>query len=201
MEEHTKHTKLLLIILAVFLLGGSILGFAISRSKKSVGQGDTTTKVIVEPTLVPTRIPYPINGMMELQVQKSQGLKVQSQGKPFTVDLVATSGKSKIAGYDVVMTYDKNAFVRQSVQNNDKTFRIFTYDRADHVAISATKQLQSTQVTTFTATSILSFTFLPKKAGTFTFSLKPVGKESSKYVDDGASPTYPATKDLVLEIR
>jgi len=199
MEVHTKYTKMMLLILVVILLGGSIVGYVVINTKRDSERGNNATKQVIEPTIVPTRLPHPINGAMELQLGK--GSTTLSVGKPFVVQLIATSGKSKIAGYDVVMAYDKSAFERQAVQNGDQTFRIFTFDRNERVSISATKQLQSEQITEFDNTPILSFTFLPKKKGKYTFSLKPLGQESSKYVDDTAQATYPNYKDLVLEIQ
>ncbi len=199
METHTKYTKIMLIVLALLLLGGSIVGYLVINSKKGEGTENARAQRKAEPTVIPTRLPHPINGIMELKEEKkATSVPV---GKPFVIQLVATSGNSKIAGYDVVMTYDKTAFERQAVQNGDTTFRIFTFDRENRVSISATKQLQSTQITQFEETPILSFTFLPKKKGRFTFSLKPLGQESSKYVDDTAQATYPNYKDLVLEIQ
>jgi len=199
MEEHTKYTKMMLLILAVILLGGSIVGYTVINAKRGSETGNNATKQIIEPTVVPTRLPHPINGAMELRTEKNA--TTFSLNKPFVIQLIATSGKSKIAGYDVVMAYDKIAFDRQAIQNGDATFHMFTFDRSDRVSISATKQLGSTQITEFEETPILSFTFLPKKKGKFVFSLKPLGQESSKYVDEAAQATYPNYKDLVLEIQ
>lgn len=199
MELHTKYTNIMLISLAVLLLGGSIAGYMVINSKKGTGFENVTTQHKQEPTAIPTRLPHPINGIMELREEKKAA--AVPVGKPFVIQLVATSGNSKIAGYDVVMTYDKTALDRQAIQNGDATFRIFTFDRENRISISATKQLQSTEITQFEETPILFFTFFPKKKGKFTFSLKPFGQESSKFVDDMAQATYPRYKDLVLEIQ
>lgn len=199
MEQHTRYTKVMLIVIAILLLGGSIVGFGVMNAKRSAELGSNTTKQEVSPTAIPTRFPHPINGIMELRLEK--GLDNPLQGKPFRVELVATSGKSKIAGYDVVMTYDKTVFERQLVENKDTSFRIYPFDREDRLSISATKQLESRSITEFEETPILSFTFVARKKGKFTFSLRPLGQESSKFVDETAQATYPNYKDLVLEIR
>lgn len=197
-DTNTSHSKLMLLILAVVLLVISVGGYFISQSiqNKRSSAGFSQTKL--QPTVVPTLIPYPKNGSFVLK-KPSETLQV---GKTFSIDLVATSGKSSVAGYDVVLSYDKTAIMRQSVQNLTDSFRIYTYDRTtDRTSISATKNIQITQPVTFSNTTLLRFTFTAKKAGTYIFSLKPIGAESSKMVNEAAEVTYPDVSDISLEIK
>lgn len=198
MNEQTQYTKVMLLILIFLLLGGSIVGYSAINAKRSSESENNGTKQVAGPTVIPTRLPHPIHGMMQLRLENAAAPSVD---KPFVVTLVATSGANKIAGFDVVMTYDKIAFDRKAVQSNDASFTLFTFDTNNRVSVSAAKQLQASEVTEFANTPILSFTFVPKKKGRFVFSLKPVGQESSKFVDDAAQATYPDYKDLVLEIQ
>jgi len=198
--EHTKYTRTMLLILAFILLIASIVGY-IASGKMRTNQNSAETKTVktIVPTIEPTLIPYPIQGSLTLKEQT--GKTVVTNGSPFTLDLFATSSKDTVAGYDVILSYDTTAFERQMVQNKMDTFRIFTYDRANHLSISATKNLTSKEEIRFANTPILSFTFIAKKKGSYIFSLKPVGNESSKLVNETAQVTYPEPQDFRLEIN
>lgn len=196
--EHTKYTRLMLLILAVVLLGASVIGYVVSQRMNSAQKGEGKTQALAVPTLAPTLIPYPVQGSLALKEKTGRSAQV---GLPFTIDLVATSSKDTVAGYDVVLSYDTSALDNQSVQNMASSFRIFTYKRTNHLSISATKNLSITEPIRFTQTPLLSFTFIAKKKGTYVFSLKPVGNESSKLVNEAAAVTYPETNDIRLEIN
>lgn len=197
-DTHTPHTKFMLFVLAIVLFGASVTGYIISQNMQNKKTASGFTRQNMSPTITPTLIPYPKNGVFTLK-PSAQSMRV---GETFSIDLIATSGKMPVAGYDVVLTYDKSAFNRQSVQNLEEAFRIYTYDRtADRTSISATKNIQVTAPITFADSPLLRFTFVAKKAGNFTVSLKPVGAESSKMVDDEANVTYPDLSDISLEIK
>ena len=196
--EHTKYTRLMLLILAVILLVASIVGYVVSQRMNVNQKGESTTQITIAPTVVPTLIPYPVKGSFILKEQMGKTITL---GNPFIIDVFATSSKDTVAGYDVVLSYDTSALENQSVQNRVNAFRIFTYKRTNHLSISATKNLTVTEPIRFTETPLLSFTFVAKKKGTYVFSLKPVGNESSKLVNEAATVTYPETNDIRLEIN
>lgn len=197
-ETHTPHTKAMLFALAALLLVASVVGYGLSQNMQNKKTAAGFAKTDTSPTVTPTLIPYPKNGSFTLKTTTS----VVKLGESFSVDLVATSGEKPVAGYDVVLSYDKSALDRQSVQNFVDAFRIYTYDRTpDRTSISATKNIQVNDQVIFSNTPLLRFTFVATKTGTFSLSLKPVGAESSKMVDDEANVTYPELSDLSLEIR
>lgn len=191
----------MLFILAIVLLCASIIGYFVSRNISSNG-GAITTNSIPTPTDLPspspTLIPYPVKGTLLL---KAEGGQVAKVGTPFTLNVFATSSKDTVAGYDVVLSYDTEAIENQSVQNKADAFRIFTYKRSKHISVSATKNLSVAEQVRFSDTPILSLTFIAKKKGSYTFSFKPVGNESSKFVNEVAAVTYPETSDIRLEIN
>jgi len=197
--EQSQHSRLMLVGLALVVLFASVVGYFVFQNIKPKNPSGETTRVVISPTAAPTLIPYPTNGQFTFKLKDGQG--TLKQGAPFVLDLFATSGKDTVAGYDVVLSYDTQMFDRQSVQNMANSFRIFTYNRGNHVSISASKNIQVTDPVKFMETPILSFTFLPKAKGTFVFSLKPQGNESSKLVNESAEVAYPETKDISLEIN
>lgn len=197
--NHTSYTRAMLLILALVLLIASIVGYSMSSRIQS-NQNSAETRNVVKPSIVPTLIPYPVKGLFALKAQSS-GLVNAKIGDSFVIDLIATSGTDTVAGYDAILSYDKTAFERQSVQNKLDTFRIFTYERGVHVSISGTKNLQVTEPVRFKDTLLLSFTFRAKQKGSYIFSLKAVANESSKLVNESAQVSYPETKDFRLEIN
>ncbi len=197
--EHTLHTRRMLFILALILFVASLIGYFVSQKMDS-GRGVSTTnyELRTTPSPIPTLIPYPVKGQFVLK--ERSGLTKIKQGTPFTLDIIATSSKDTVAGYDAIFSYDKTAFERQSLQNRSEQFRIFSYEREGHTSISATKNLTVNTDIRFSESPILTLSFIAKKTGTYTFSLKPVGNESSKLVNESAQVTYPETQDIRLEI-
>lgn len=181
------------------LLGVSLTGYIIiDRIRSKPTTTDSSIEVRVTPSIAPTLIPYPTKGQFFLKLRGTQSVQI---GTPFILDLYATSGKDTVAGYDVILSYDMQAIERQSVQNLVSAFRIFTYNRGNHVSISATKSIQITEPIRFNETPLLSFTFLPKTKGSYLFSLKPQGNESSKLVNEATEVSYPEVIDMRLEIK
>lgn len=188
----------MLLILAVVLLIASIGGYIVLQKMPVNKNGAETVRNTPIPSIAPTLIPYPVKGSFVLKEQTGQtSFKL---GVPFVINLIATS-KDTVAGYDAILSYDLSAFARQSVQNKADSFRIFTYNRGNHVSLSGTKNLQVSEPVRFADTPLLSFTFVAKKKGTYIFSLKAVGNESSKLVSESAQVSYPETPDLRLEIN
>ena len=204
--SHARYTHIMLLILACVLLFASVAGyFLFQQIQSSTPQGGNITPQgtpqspisnLLSPT--PTLIPYPTNGSFTLT--EEGGRTSVPLGTSFTINLTATSTDT-VAGYDVILSYDETAFHRQSVQNKLDSFRIFPYDRSTHLSLSATKNLQVSTPIRFTNTPILSLTFTPEKKGTYTFSLKAVGNESSKLVNESAQVTYPQSADFRIEIN
>jgi len=196
--NHTSYTRAMLLILALVLLVASIVGYSMSSRIQS-NQNSAETRNVIKPSIVPTLIPYPVKGLFALKAQS--GLVSGKVDDSFVIDLIATSGTDTVAGYDAILSYDKTAFERQSVQNKQDTFRIFTYERGAHVSISGTKNLQVTEPVRFKDTILLSFTFRAKQKGSYTFSLKAVANESSKLVNETTQVSYPEVSDFRLEIN
>lgn len=188
----------MLLILAFVLLSASVIGFMVSRALPPSQKGAETVRNPPIPSIAPTLIPYPVKGSFVLK--QVSGLQSVKLGVPFVINLIATS-KDTVAGYDAILSYDESAFERQSVQNKADSFRIFTYNRGSHVSLSGTKNLQVSEPVRFADTPLLAFTFVAKKKGTYIFSLKAVGNESSKLVNESAQVSYPETSDLRLEIN
>ena len=195
---HTKYTKIMLLGLVAILLVASTVGYMVSQNMNSKQKGSDNTQINISPTIAPTLIPYPVQGALTLKEKSGQSIKI---GSPFTIDVYATSSKDTVAGYDVVLSFDTSSLDSQSIQSTADAFRIFTYKRTNHISVSGTKNLSITEPVRFTNTPILSFTFIATKKGSYTFSLKPVGNESSKLVNEAAAVTYPETNDIRLEIN
>jgi hypothetical protein len=197
--EHTKFTRIMLLILAVVLLGASIGGYVISQ-KIGTNKNGLSTTYNPQPTTslpTPTLIPYPVNGSITLRHTVGE-LRV---GDPVTLDIIATSGDNDVAGYDIVLTYDTAHFKQENITSSSQDFEVFTFKRSHYTSISATKKLTAKSTTQFANSTIISATFIPRTKGIYVFSLKPVGNESSKFVSETAAVTYPETQDISLEIK
>ena len=204
---HTPHTRLMLFILAFVLLFASIVGYVVSQRMANNPQGATSSPISLRlrsgqanlQSPKPTLIPYPKQGTFTLK-ERSGATSVKI-GSNVIIDVLATSSVKSVMGYDAIISYDETVFNRQSVESKLPSFQIFTYNRGSHVSISATKNISANEPVVFSNTPILSLVFTANKKGTYTFSAKPVGNESSKIVNEAAEVTYPEPSDLRLEIN
>lgn len=181
-------------IVAVILLVGLGAFAFFSTQQKQTSAPTRPTRVT---STVPSVTPRPVIGAMT--ISSSGGVRF-SKSSPVTVQVQASSQGRQIVGYDVVVTYDKTAFDFVKAVSLMDNFKVYSYDRPTYVSLSAIKSLQDNKVTTWNNQSLMELTFQPKKAGTFTFSLAPVGKESCKLVDEKTQAIYPSTGQLQLEV-
>ena len=199
---HTPHTRLMLFILAFVLLFASIAGYVVMQKMPINPQGGNNTSQSPISSLQspkPTLIPYPKQGTFTLK--ERSGATSVKMGSNIIIDVLATSGVKSVMGYDAIISYDETVFNRQSVESKLPAFQIFTYNRGSHVSISATKNISANEPVAFNNTPILSLTLTANKKGTYLISVKPVGNESSKIVNEAAEVTYPESSDLRLEIN
>ena len=182
-----------MVIVAIFLVVISGIVIYISTQKN--------TSAPIKPTrvtsTVPTVTPRPVLGSMTIS---SSGGTRFSNSSPITVQIQASSEGRQIVGYDVVVTYDKTGFDFVKATSLIDDFKIYSYDRPTYVSLSAIKSLQDDKSTSWNNQSLSEITFQPKKIGTYTFSLAPVGKEACKLVDEKAQAIYPSTGQLQLEV-
>lgn len=181
------------IVALVLLVGlGAFLYFSSQQNKISAPIRPTRVT-----STVPTVTPRPVIGSMTIS---SSGGTRFSKSSPITVQVQASSQGRQVVGYDVVVTYDKTGFDFVKASSLMDDFKIYSYDRPTYVSLSAIKSLQDNKVTTWENQSLMELTFQPKKVGTFSFSLAPVGKEACKLVDEKTQAIYPKTDELGLEI-
>lgn len=181
------------VVALVLLVGVGTFAFFSSQQNK--------TSAPVRPTRVTSTVPTitlrPVIGVMT--ISSAGGVRL-SKSSPVTVQVQASSQGRQVVGYDVVVTYDKTGFNFVKAASLMDDFKIYSYDRPTYVSLSAIKSLQDSKVTTWNNQSLVELTFQPKKAGTYTFSLTPIGKEASKLVDEKAQAIYPSTGQLQLEV-
>lgn len=181
------------IVALVLLVGlGAFLYFSSQQNKTSAPIRPNRVT-----STVPSVTPRPVIGAM--MISSSGGVRF-SKSSPVTVQVQASSQGRQIVGYDVVVTYDKTAFDFVKAVSLMDNFKVYSYDRPTYVSLSAIKSLQDNKPDTWNNQALSELTFQPKKTGTYTFSLSPVGKEASKLVDEKTQAIYPSTGQLQLEV-
>lgn len=191
--------KILIIgsLVLLVLLG---IGMFIFKEKTvtNITQPISTDFNRLQPTITPTLIPYPVLGSMT--VQTKVGLKRLPNNKEFVLVVDASSEGKNIVGYDIILSFDKSAFTYVRTISSMPDFNVFSYERPTYISLSAIKSLQNNKIVSWNNQPLVEMVFVPKKTGTFVFTLSPEGKETSKLVDDTAQVVYPKTDKLELEI-
>lgn len=187
-------------VFLIFVAVGVVLIANKTRKEKDTGIAVSTQegKKGMRPSPTPTLIPYPVKG--RIHMKETNGLTRVPMGKTAAIAVFATSENQDIVGFDLVVSYDAAAFDFVKVVSKLDTFKAYAYQRKGYVSISTAKSLQDTTKTVFSNTRLALVIFEPKKKGTYTFSLDPVGNETTKFADSKANMSYPSVGKLTLEI-
>ena len=201
-KPHEYKTLLILLvgIMVVFVLLGIYL-----VSQKTRKEKDTSMAVssINKPTLpsitpTPTLIPYKKKGQMKLFTENN--VSRFPLGQDVKIGVLASSEKSDIVGFDLVVGYEPSVVEFSSVISTIPAFKSYAYPRTDYVSVTMIKSLQETAVTEFENTNIAELVFKPIKKGTVSIELTAKGNDSTKFADINAQVTYPEMNKLMIEI-
>lgn len=181
---------IMLAVMAVFML----------MSGKKGKQGLTPQSGNSAKAEVPTAtlIPYPTQGVMTVYYE---GEKRKFPVKdPITLKIKASSEGKAVVGYDIILSYDTEAFSVVSAQSLLQSFSLRSFKRPSYLSLSGFRSLQDNDKKPWKNKAIAQVVLQPKKAGTFELSLTPQGSETSKLVDDSSQVIYPKTGKLQLDI-
>jgi len=198
MENNQVNNKILVYLLVVFLavFVGSGIFLVFNKSSGEKKEAAATNTIKQEALVMPT---VPVSeGRLVLKTNESEF----SLNQPVIVNLLADSNKKNIVGYDLVIFYDKTGFDFISATSLLPDFQLYSYKKDSYVTFTAIQQAASTVKRVFKETPVASFTFQPKKAGSFIISLRnSYGKEKTDLVTDMTETIYPSLADLTLTVK
>jgi len=203
-HEHQKILIMLTGLMVVFVLLGIVLVSQKTKKDKDTSMAVTSMNKSNRPSSIPsltptpTLIPYPKKGIMKLYTENN--VLRFPLGQDIKVGVLASSEKSDIVGFDLVVVYDQNMLEFGSVDSSLPSFKAYSYPRTDYVSITMIKSLQETNATVFENTDIAQLQFTSLKKGTTTIELSAKGNDSTKFADTNAEVTYPEMNKLVIEI-
>ncbi len=200
MENNSGKNNIFIYLLVVFLaiFFGSGIFLVISNSKaKTTDKADMTTSTIKEgKMIIPTS--EPTEGSLLLS-KEFGSVKINNN---FIVTVSANSGQKNIVGYDLILYYDPSSTEFIKAESLLPDFQIYTYKRENYVVITAVKGLQNQEQSIFSESKILTFTFIGKKIGKNSLSLRSsMGKEKTNLVTDKTELLSPKLNDLQIEIN
>lgn len=182
----------LAVIISFFLLLIFSRGlFFVNKEKK--------TKKVISPTVTSTIISSK-KGFLELKAKTD--LTRFSVGQPIVLQVIADSAGEEIVGFDVVLTYEANAFNFTKVTSLLPDFKVYPFLREGYLVLTLVKSLESTMPSIFQKTPVVAIEFNPKKEGIFIFSLKEkLGKETTGFMNNKTERIVPVLTDLKIEIK
>jgi len=187
---------LLIVFLAIFFGTSIFLVISSGKTKATDNTNMTTSTIKEEKMLIPTE--SPTSGSILLS-KEFESTKINNN---FTVTVSANSNQKNIVGYDLILYYDSLAMEFIKAESLLPDFQIYSYKRENYVIITAVKGLQNQNLSVFSENKILSFTFLGKKIGKNSLSLRSsLGNEKTKLVTDKTETLNPKLSDLQIEIN
>lgn len=198
-NSHKGVFMLFIVLIVIFLGTGIFLLAQKTKRDKDTKQAVSSMNKPIEPSITPTPtlIPYAKKGSMYLFAPES----TVKEGQSITLQVQATSDKSDIVGFDMVVAYDDSILEFRSADSAVSSFKSYVYPRSGYVSVTMIKSLQETQATVFDKTDIATVTFTAKKKGKTIVDLTAKGNDSTKFADNNANVTYPDTNQIDLEIN
>lgn len=182
---------LLVVFFAIFFGTGIFLVISSNKTKTSDNSDMTTSAIQEEKMVIPTEVPT--TGSLIL----SKEFETTKVNNNFVVTVSADSNQKNIVGYDLILFYDPLATEFVKVESLLPNFQIYSYKHENYIVITAVKSLQNQSSSAFSDSKILSFTFLGKKIGTNSLSLRnSYGNETTKLVTDKTESLNPKLNDL-----
>ncbi len=121
-------------------------------------------------------------GNLVLSVKNNDLNQVQL-GQTFNLSVVASSEDSSIVGFDVLLSYNQDAFTIGKATTPLQSFQLFSSERGNHQSFTGALSVNG-KAAAFTNTQILTVPFTPKQKGKYTFTVLPSsGKETTKLVE------------------
>lgn len=199
-HEHRTLLILLICIMVTFVLLGIVLVSQKTQKDKDKSMAVSSINNPTQPTITPTPtlIPYAKKGVMKLYTENN--VLRFPVGQEVTMGVLASSEKSDIVGFDIVLSYDQNVLEFTSANSQLNSFKAYSYPRTDYVSITMIKSLQETNSTVFDNTDIAQLRFKALKKGTTSIELTAKGNDSTKFADVNAKVTYPDMNKLTIEI-
>ncbi|MFN4213060.1 MAG: hypothetical protein ACK4FL_03830 [Microgenomates group bacterium] len=177
---------LFIIITGVFLLT--------KKGKKTQLERLTTSSPIISPTTAVSTKGF-------LKLTEASGLTSFSLNQPVTLQVLADSAGEEIVGFDVLVGYDSTAFDFIKASSLLADFKVYFYKREGYVILTMIKSLKSKTPSVFRETPVLTFNFLPKKRGRFSFEIKEkIGRETTGLVNNKTKKITPRLDQLTVEI-
>jgi len=199
-HEHKTLLIMLIGIMVIFVLLGIYLVSQKTKKDKDKSMAVSSINNPTQPTITPTPtlIPYAKKGIMKLYTENN--VLRFPVGQEVIIGVLASSEKSDIVGFDIVLSYDQNALEFTSAHSQLDSFKAYSYPRTDYVSITMIKSLQETNSTVFDNTDIAQLRFKALKKGTTSIELTAKGNDSTKFADVNAKVTYPEMNKLMIEI-
>ena len=191
-----KHSFRILIIVVFIILVGLVV-ILINQTVKTKPEmfGGLTTKISQAPTLVP----HPTKGQLLIKVEDSQAKHPITDYLIF--EITAGSEGADIAGYDIILDYDDQAFELVQADSVLPGFQLFKLDSDGMLILTGAKKINDQSSHIWAGESILKLTFKPIKTGRYQFRiLSGSGKEKTQFVDTQTQITYPTASDTSVEI-
>lgn len=185
------------IIITVLIIFIVIIGLLYNNQSKQKNKESAQTEKPLEKTMIiPTKV-VSIGNLTLITYLPSV-----KTNENLILSIVGDSAGQTVSGYDVLVSYDKDAFDFIEGKSKDDDFSIFTFKRDSHITITAVKALQNITETKFSQTPILTLTFQPKKAGNYSFSIEPqIGKETTTMVTDKTEKLNPEGSTISVNVN
>lgn len=181
-------------ILVLIFIGFAFLLFYLYQTKSKVEKQQNFITV--------TPLPPVTLKMGTISLKTAADLSTGEVNKPLELDVIATSDKKSIVGYDVVVTFEEGSLEVDSAKSLLPDFDLYQVKKSDHYILTGTKKLDSIEPTLLDNTAIVRLRLVPKSKGEVLLTVVDrLGLEKSQMVDEETKVLLPKVGQIILEIQ
>lgn len=138
-------------------------------------------------------------GSFTVSVDSQQRFSV---GQPVSIVVTADSGEQSVVGFDAVVLFDTTGLTYRSVTSNLTGFTTVGSVRKGYLELTSAIDPVATAAPVLRKTSVAAITFMPKKAGTYRFTLlDQIDQSSTKFVDNKTVLYRPKLNEVVITVK
>ncbi len=136
-----------------------------------------------------------------ISIKSKEDLRRYRVGQPINLQVFADSVGEDILSFDVLVEYDKQAFLEPVIVTNLPRYIIITSERDDYISITAAQSPGSDERSVFDGNEVLNITFNSLKPGKYEIKIvSKKGEETTGFISTSSQSLLPQTSSFKVEI-
>lgn len=191
-----NHPYRLLIIIVFLIFAGILLFLVINKFRNDTSR---FYGAVDKAKITPQGAPLVTTGALSISI--SGGGAKHPLTDYVILEIGADSPSIDVAGYDLLLNYDSQAFELIQAESLTSDFQVYQIKSPGKLVLTGAKKIAATKTNIWSGEKIVKLVFKPIKVGKYSFRIiNQLNKEKTQFVDVQSKIYYPKTGQTEVEI-